>query len=136
MTWTVTGKSISGTATSTSIMQRLTGVWLRWTYGAPETTWISSDTSFVSITEDTTHAITIDLPLIWESSSYAWQGWLQRWTFRMARYAPQTPYDVLDAFTGNAEYGGTISSVKGFGPFRFTYRESYISSTSTDMVRR
>jgi hypothetical protein len=136
MRWTVTDTSSGPAGKTTDIMQRLTAQWTRWTYSAPETTWISSDTTYVAIVEDVVHRVTIQIPLNWQGSSYSWQGSLQRWQLSMQRYSIMKSGDSLVTYAGTALYGANVYARKGYGIYRFSYSDSYLSHTTTDMVRR
>ena len=136
MRWTVMNKTSGTSGTTTTIMQRLSAVWTRWTYSTPETTWISADTTYVSITESPYHWATTRIPLVWQGSPNAWQGSLQTWEISVPRYINANAADTLVAYTGNGVYRASVFLKKNSGPFRFTYDETYLSRTTTDMVRR
>jgi hypothetical protein len=136
MRWTVMNKASGTSGTTTTIMQRLSAVWTRWTYSTPETTWINADTTFVSIVESPSHWVSTRIPLVWQGSAYNWQGALQTWEISVPRYITANAADTLVAYSGNDTYRTSVYVKKNIGPFRFTYEESYLSHTTTDMVRR
>lgn len=136
MRWTVMNRTSGTSGTTTTIMQRLSAVWTRWTYSTPETTWINADTTYVSITESPYHWATTRIPLVWQGSPNSWQGSLQAWEISVPRYINANAADTLVAYTGNGAYRASVFLKKNSGPFRFTYDESYPSRTTTDMVRR
>ncbi len=135
MRWTVIARD-SVRAVTTTIPQRLSGSWTRWSYAGPESSQVVSDTTYVTIVEWPYNRIELHTPFIWRSSTTTWQGWLLEWTLVTPRYAEKTANDTLTSYTGTGTYGGTVYAKRGFGPVRLTYDESYPAHAFANMVRR